>query len=305
MASNSIDAVRDSTRDAFRTYESNHADYAKAVTTMSKLKGVGPATASLFLSCYDPINVPFFSDELYRYLHWEDGRSKGWDRKIGYTMKEYKSLYERLQTLRKRLENKSGETTRAIDIERMAYVLGKRAQEPGSSLGKRKANETDEEIQPTSPKKTKRGRKATPPPPRESPVQVCLRKGPQGSPTYDEAGYELDFDYVLKASRRPRRLGKRGMEKLRQDRKQGERKRELMEVTDEQARKFYMGAMDNKVAKDLGIAYHEVGIEEYEEWHKKGFRRKEGELENLDDEERKRLDKLVPGCALRKGSKHR
>ncbi|KAL8899382.1 MAG: hypothetical protein Q9207_006227 [Kuettlingeria erythrocarpa] len=307
VASNSTSAVRDNTRDAFRTYERNHADYAKAVTAMSsKLKGVGPATASLFLSCYDPTNVPFFSDELYRYLHWEDSRSNGWNRKIGYTMKEYKSLYDRLQTLRQRLEEKSGEAIQAIDIEQMAYVLGKRAhQEQSSSLGKRDANGNGEEIQPSSPRKNKRARKATPPPPKESPIQICLRKGPQGSPTYDEAGYELDFAYILKSTRRPQRLGKRGMEKLKQDRKQDERKRELMAVTESQARKFYMGAMDNKVAQDLGIAYHEVGMEEYEEWHKKGFRRKEGELENLDDEEQERLEKLVTGCALRKGSKHR
>ncbi|KAL8918903.1 MAG: hypothetical protein Q9208_007084 [Pyrenodesmia sp. 3 TL-2023] len=304
VASNSIDAVRDTTRDAFRIYETNNADYAKAITTMSKLKGVGPATASLFLSCYDPINVPFFSDELYRYLHWEDGRSKGWDRKIGYTVKEYKSLYDRLQTLRERLESEDRETVPAVDVEKMAYVLGKRAPQQGPRLGKRDASEgNSEEEQPPPPEK--KAKKAKPPSPRVGPVEVCLRKGPGGSPTYDEAGYELDFDYILKSTRRPRRLGKRGMERLREERKKDERKRKLVEVSEEQARKFYMGAMDDKVARDLGIAYHEVGIEEYEEWHKKGFRRKEGELENLDDEERKRLDKLVTGCALRKGSKHR
>lgn len=271
---------------------------------MSKLKGVGPATASLFLSCYDPINVPFFSDELYRYLHWEDGRSKGWDRKIGYTMKEYKSLYDRLQTLRERLEKDTGDIVPAINVEQVAYVLGKRAQQQGPRLGKRDASEGNSEEEQSPPPK-KKGKKATPPPPNEGPVAVCLRKGPRGSPTYDEAGYELDFDFILKSSRRPRRLGKRGMKRLQEKQKEDERKKELMEVTEEQARKFYMGAMDDKVARDLGIAYHEVGIEEYEEWHKRGFRRKEGELENLDDEERKRLDKLVTGCALRKGSKHR
>ncbi|KAL8751589.1 MAG: hypothetical protein Q9184_006023, partial [Pyrenodesmia sp. 2 TL-2023] len=304
VASNSIDAIRDASRNAFRIYESNHADYAKAITTMSKLKGVGPATASLFLSCYDPINVPFFSDELYRYLHWEDGRAKRWDRKIGYTMKEYESLYDRLQTLRERLEKDGREIIPAIDVEKMAYVLGKRAQQQGPILGKRDASEgISEEEQP--PPSKKKGKKAMPPPPSEGPVQVCLRKGPQGSPTYDEAGYELDFDYILKSVRPPKRLGKRGLEQLREQRKEDERKKELMEVTEEQARKLYMGAMDDKVARDLGIAYHEVGIEEYEEWHKRGLRRKEGELENLDDEERKRLEKLATGCALRKGSKHR
>ncbi len=138
VASNPPSAIRSSTRDAFLTYKINPSDYAQAVTAMSKhLKGVGPATASLFLSCYDPIAVPFFSDELYRYLHFEEdgGRSKGWDRKIAYTMKEYRSLYERLQVLRERLERECGEVVRAVDVERVAYVLGKRAHHECCDLG--------------------------------------------------------------------------------------------------------------------------------------------------------------------------
>ena len=301
VASNSIEDIQNTTRDAFRIYETNHDDYAKAVTAMSKLKGVGPATASLFLSCYDPVNVPFFSDELYRYLHWEEARAKGWYHKIGYTMKEYKALYDRLQSLRERLEKERGETIRAVDIEKMAYALGKRAQQ-ASSLGKREQDGNVKELQPPSPKK----RKKSTAPPSERPVDVCLRKGPQGSPTYDEAGFELDYDFVLKASGRPRPLGKRALKRLDEKLKEGERKKELMEASEGEGSKFPMGAWDDKVARDLGIAYHEVGIEEYEEWYHRGFRRKKGELEleNLSNEEIKRLDKLVAGSALRKGSKH-
>ena len=73
------------------------------------------------------MKVPFFSDELYRYLHFEEASSKGWDRKISYTMKEYKSLFEKLQTLRERLEKENKQQVSAIDIEKMAYVLGKEA----------------------------------------------------------------------------------------------------------------------------------------------------------------------------------
>lgn len=73
------------------------------------------------------MKVPFFSDELYRYLHFEEAKSKGWDRKISYTMKEYKSLFEKLQTLRERLEKENKQQVSAIDIEKMAYVLGKEA----------------------------------------------------------------------------------------------------------------------------------------------------------------------------------
>lgn len=137
---------------------------------MSKLKGVGPATASLFLSCYDPVQVPFFSDELFRYLHWSDTKMEGWDRKIGYTMKEYQALYDKTQALRERLENESGETVHAIDLEKMAYALGRRAEvEPtsmiGTAEGKRKydkAVEDNKALRPPSPKRRKR--KPTPEP---------------------------------------------------------------------------------------------------------------------------------------------
>ena len=130
------------------------------MTALSKLKGIGPATASLLLSCYDPVNVPFFSDELYRYLHWEETRAKGWDRKIGYTMKEYKTLYDRLQPLRERLQKEGGQEVKAVDVEKMAYAMCKRAQQ-ASGLGKRERDGKVKGLQPPSPKKPK---KSTPPP---------------------------------------------------------------------------------------------------------------------------------------------
>lgn len=82
VAENSLDEVRTLTRDAFSSYEADNTTYAKSVTALGKLKGLGPATASLILACYDSVHIPFFSDELFRYLHWEDAKSGGWDRKI-------------------------------------------------------------------------------------------------------------------------------------------------------------------------------------------------------------------------------
>ena len=129
---------------------------------MTDLRGIGPATASLFLSCYDPVKVPFFSDELYRYLHWEeDARTKGWDRKIGYTMKEYRALFEKLQGLRGRLEKESGKDVKAVDVEKMAYALAKGAQKAvhssvRASQGKRNHEDDinkDEALQPRSSKR--------------------------------------------------------------------------------------------------------------------------------------------------------
>ena len=127
VKSNGVNDVREITRNAFEIYETNNTDYCKSITALSKMKGIGPATSSLLLSCYDPAKIPFFSDELYRYLHWEEGKSKGWDRKINYTIREYKSLFEKLARLRERLEKDSDETVSAIAIEKAAYVLGKDA----------------------------------------------------------------------------------------------------------------------------------------------------------------------------------
>ena len=127
VASNSVQEIRETTKHAFEIYETDKEDYGKSISVLSKLKGIGPATSSLLLSCYDPVKVPFFSDELYRYLHWEEAKSKGWDRRINYTSKEYKSLCEKVTELRERLEKDSGKKVSPIDIEKAAYVLGKDA----------------------------------------------------------------------------------------------------------------------------------------------------------------------------------
>lgn len=191
VASNSVKDIRIATETSFSTYESKLSDPTKAFAPLTKLKGIGPATASLLLSCYDPINLPFFSDELYRYMHWQEAKSKGWDRKIGYTMKEYKELFKRVQELKKRLEAQSKTTVSAINIEKAAYVLGKEAQSYPLSLKRKDEQENDTALYPPSPKKRKK-RTSSPIPFGIQRVSECRRKGLRGSPTYDELGFELD-----------------------------------------------------------------------------------------------------------------
>jgi len=97
------------------------------------LKGVGPATASLLLSVLRPAEIPFFSDELFRWSVWDDETGsakdgKGWQRKIKYNVKEYEMMLDRVHELRKRLRRGFGQRdplARAIDLERVAWVLGK------------------------------------------------------------------------------------------------------------------------------------------------------------------------------------
>ena len=158
MASNPPSTILTTTRDAFTTYSSNlqNSGHTKALTALIALKGIGPATASLLLSCYDPVHIPFFSDELYRYLHWEEGtRGKGWDRKIGYTLKEYRALYDKLQILRLRLEHESGEEVKAVEVEKMAYALAKGAQQQALGLGKQ-GDGDGAEMHPQSSKKRRK-----------------------------------------------------------------------------------------------------------------------------------------------------
>ena len=139
--------------------------FIQALTHLTTLKGVGPATASLILSCWDPRKVPFFSDEVFRWLHFEElalteepetepppkkkrktsepepKKSKGktgtkgaasaggWGRKITYSMKEYRSLLEQWEALRRRMEGGEGEgeeedqVVEAWEVEKAAYVL--------------------------------------------------------------------------------------------------------------------------------------------------------------------------------------
>jgi len=332
--------------------------------------------------------VAFFSDELFRWVHWEEGKGKGWDRKIGYTMKEYQSLCKEVGKVRARLD------VPAVEMEKVAWVLGREGAdlagtEPGKAEkkasvdedkeeeekegkkaqakkpakgSKRKAEESkqasepvrrskrgsgasEEQASPPDPeplskrtkkadlapkateaakekpkaaKATKEKPKAPPSskdkksPPSESssdssstddPVQRCLNKGPNGSPTYDSLGYELDYHAIAASTRRPRaRSGKKYMEMLERERNEGDRKTELMGMNRNEVSAFSMMAWDDRVSRDLGIPYHKVKMEHFEEWYEKGFRAQPGEFnaKNITPEEKERINKLAVGSAFRK-----
>lgn len=153
VAQNSVQEIRTTTKSAFTGYAADNASFAKSITALSKLKGIGPATASLLLSCYDPVKAPFLSDELFRYLNWTSASPKGWDRKISYSLKEYKDLFEKTQVLRERLEKESGQVVKAVDIEKCAYALAKGAQQDRDNYV---GDSEDDALRPPSPKRRKR-----------------------------------------------------------------------------------------------------------------------------------------------------
>ncbi|KAK1299664.1 Disease resistance protein RPM1 [Acorus calamus] len=82
-------------------------DLAKAVTELTALKGVGPATASAVLAAYAPEVAPFMSDEA---MMAALGNTKD------YTLKNYLAFAEKLQTKAKELSIKD-ESFTPSDIE--------------------------------------------------------------------------------------------------------------------------------------------------------------------------------------------
>ena len=120
VSSNDSDTVTQIIKDALKTYKDTSDPFA-AVDVLTKLKGIGPATASLLLSVHDAERVLFFSDEAYYWLC-----CGGKKESIKYNKKEYAALGESAKELMGRLE------VRAVDVEKVAYVvMNQAAGEPG------------------------------------------------------------------------------------------------------------------------------------------------------------------------------
>ncbi|CAE7193530.1 hypothetical protein CFE70_007218 [Pyrenophora teres f. teres 0-1] len=133
VQSNTSRAIEDTTRKSYKALldgKTAHANALPALKILVGLRGIGPATASLLLSVLEPTEVPFFSDELFRWCTWDDeGKTgKGWQRKIKYNVKEYETVVQNVEKLRERLGRGLGEgdeRVKAVDVERVAWVLGK------------------------------------------------------------------------------------------------------------------------------------------------------------------------------------
>lgn len=118
-------------------------DVSAALGILTKLKGIGPATASLLLSVHDPDGVIFFSDEAFYWLCCGGKKSP-----IKYNAKEYEALRSEAAVLVKKLG------VSATDVEKVAYVLMK---QPVSSEAPKKAP-----AKPSKPVTSSTKRKAKP-----------------------------------------------------------------------------------------------------------------------------------------------
>jgi len=111
VSSNDPDTVEEIIQDALEVYRDT-SDASAAVDILTKLKGIGPATASLLLSVHDSERVLFFSDEAFYWLCCNGKKDP-----IKYNKKEYAALNAEAQKLIKRLGIK------AMDLEKVAYVV--------------------------------------------------------------------------------------------------------------------------------------------------------------------------------------
>jgi len=140
-------------------------------------------------------------------------------------------------------------------------------------------------------------------------LYVCHRKGPNGSPTYDKSGFELDWKKVDEWMK-PKGYNKgsmvRGMERhLEKKRKEVEEMAKIFFVEGEAPDGPIWGCPENvwreRVSQDLNIAWHKVGVEEFRLWEKQGFKKaRRGEYMKFDEAGQKRNTRLMMGGSLRK-----
>ncbi|KAJ9286647.1 hypothetical protein C8Q69DRAFT_24403 [Paecilomyces variotii] len=137
-----------------------------------------------------------------------------------------------------------------------------------------------------------------------SPEELCFLRGPNGPPTYDHLGYELDYHKVAGSFCRRGRPGTQAYtDMLERDEREKNRKADIMGGPEwNQRSAMTLMLWTDRVARDLGIPYHKVKMEQFEEWHAKGFRANGEEFiaANVSPEEQDRVTDLATGSAFRK-----
>ncbi|KAJ4003229.1 hypothetical protein NW752_012174 [Fusarium irregulare] len=144
VSSNDPSDAQDVVKQAVEMYDKT-ADIGAAVKVLTKLRGIGPATASLLLAVHDASRVIFFSDEAFWWLCCDSKQSP-----IKYDAKEYSALCSKFEKLRDRLG-----VVKASDAEKVAYVLMKQPDQPEQSHGAAPVKKEKEDTSTKPAKKRK------------------------------------------------------------------------------------------------------------------------------------------------------
>jgi hypothetical protein len=135
--------------------------------------------------------------------------------------------------------------------------------------------------------------------------EKLLKRGPKGPPIYDSQGFELDFKKVSQSMRpisKRSRNSKKYMKMLEDARAETKLMEGISGVPENGLCAMQRMAIQDRVARDLGVPYHKVGMEHYARWSASGFKADPDEFKvgNISEDEGKRLLNLACGSALRK-----
>jgi hypothetical protein len=143
-------------------------------------------------------------------------------------------------------------------------------------------------------------------------LHKCHKKGPNGSPIYDSAGFQLDCKKVEKWMK-PVAYNKKSMVNGMERRlKKGEEEREAAykaffvdgkgPENDQGADTMIMDHIKDQVSKDLGVPWHQIDSKQMKKWEEKGFEKVKADewWSRPNKVERDRFMKMLDGASLRK-----
>ncbi|KAI4706063.1 hypothetical protein J4E89_009116 [Alternaria sp. Ai002NY15] len=141
-------------------------------------------------------------------------------------------------------------------------------------------------------------------------LHVCHDKGREGSPTYDQGGFELDWekvDHWMKPQAYSKNKMVRGMEKAVERATTEEQKMfDLFFLAkwndDEGVSTMVKDYVKDQVSKDIGVPWHQIGPEQVQQWRDRGFEPVNfyNWWQEPNEEEKKRMMNMMSGASLRK-----
>lgn len=135
--------------------------------------------------------------------------------------------------------------------------------------------------------------------------QDLIKRGLIGSPIYDTQGFELDYEKVSKGMILPSkrtRSSKAYMKMVEQNAAEHRLIKEIIGLPEREVSAAALMAAQDRVARDLDVPYHRVGLEHYKSWKALGFSvdPQTFKPENISEPENERILRLATGSAFRK-----